>query len=869
MILYLLLCLVSVLAGCGILTLIGLDVDRRNSLFLAPVLSLSAVAIFMGGLVAGGFSVGEITPAAYILCFGAAVLGAIRHGKTVLASWRALLIIAVLPVLILLPSIVEGFENYSGGLCMDGWSYVTFAQSLQRHALGADGWLPVDVQYAAYFGKATRFISCAFLAFLAPLSGEHNSAQEVLGRYLGWLFFVYGSACLFFAKAVRLNRSMAWVLVFLATLSGWMLKIINANSVDNALALCLLPAALGVLFLMPAPSMQHGIVIGVMLATVLYAYPESSPFTIVAILAMAAQRMIEVRHQLHEFGRMGIALLVTVGGCIFPFASGIASFFHWEATLAGGAVGSRPGEPFYHSLSAPGYILPGYWGLTPDFDGPLIAETYLSHYNLYAVVVASILTLAALFGVSLLLRRREWSLPLFTASMTTAYVVALVHFRYPYAAYKVLLLTWPFIVYEVIVAAEWVWEDLSKRPSGWSHRAVAAVWVGLIMAIVGSFLLQERIFYDSLPFKSVREFRKVSAVENLARGSAVAMVVNETYANIWGVYFLRDTKLYLAGQYRGYMVDTVPFLERSEPVDPSEIHFVVTDNERSFESERLFSRAGPYYIWDCRHGPWALLTKINNPNGVEGGSDPFVWMGKGDTEFQVLSDAATSAVISAQFTLGPSLPGKTRQRMLVKVDGFEQERVVENGEQSFTVPLQPGLNHVIFRSLEKATTFLPKDPRSLLIHIARVSISTAPPVGTAQIREIDTQNKLESWNGTEPFFWMGGGYTTVTVSASAAGVAQLTATLVPGPSLIDKSKARLLITSPFGAKTQQDLNWGPARIDVPVQAGLNRIVMRAIGPNGPNVTAPRDPRIMMIGLLNLRASYRALQDSEDSCGRRH
>src|SRR6185312_15884123 len=120
------------------------------------------------------------------------------------------------------------------------------------------------------------------------------------------------------------------------------------------------------------------------------AYPESAPFTIVAILAMATQRMTSAPHQLREYGRMGIAFLVTVVISILPYAPQIASFFHRETTLARGTIGERPGEVFYQSLLAPGYVLPAYWGLIPEFDGRLLAERYLSHYNLYALTVTYI-----------------------------------------------------------------------------------------------------------------------------------------------------------------------------------------------------------------------------------------------------------------------------------------------------------------------------------------------------------------------------------------------------------------------------------------------------------------------------------------------
>ena len=144
-----------------------------------------------------------------------------------------------------------------------------------------------------------------------------------------------------------------------------------------------------------------------------------------------------------------------------------------------------------------------------------------------------------------------------------------------------------------------------------------------------------------------------------------------------------------------------------------------------------------------------------------------------------------------------------------------------------------------------------------------ISVSTPHQDETAQVRDIENPNGLESWFGKEPFFWMGGGDTIVSIFSSDAGVARLTATLLPGPSLADKSKVRLRIVSPIGGNIEQNLEWGPARIEIPVRAGLNRIAMRALGRSGPNLGVVKDHRIMMIGFRNLQAAYRAV----DSCGR--
>ena len=856
MVLYLILCLTSVLAGCGILGLLGIDVDRRHTLFLAPVVSLCCVALIMGSFVAGGFTVGEITPAAYALCIGAAILGVVRQGKTVLAGWRSLLVLAGLPLLILLPSILDGFVNYGGGTCLDNWSYVTVGQSLQHYPLGADGWLPVGVQYAAHWGKATRFISPAFLAFLAPLSGPHNDTQEVLGQYVGWLFFVYASACLFFVGTIRLNRTMAWLFVYLAVLSGWSIKLVNANSVDNTVALSLLPAMAGILFLFSHPSARHGILLGLIMAAGLYTYPEVWPFLVAAVCLISIERVCTIRSPLRNFGRLYLAAAITIGICIAPYAAEMVSFFRQELMAASAPLGSRPGEPFYHSLLTRGYVLTGFWGLTPDFDKLVNAEIYLSHYHLYAVVTSWILTLAVVLGVFLLLRQRNWSLPVFAILMTAGYAVFLIRLQYPYGAYKLLMLTWFVIAYMTTVALEYVWGTVRSPSSAWIGRTASSVGLLAFMAAGASFLLQQRMFYNSLPFKSLREFKTISAVGNLAAGVPVAMVVNDTFANIWGAHFLRKTKLYLAGEYRGYMVGYASVLDRSELVDPSKIQFVVTDNPSSMENGRLLSRIGPYYVWDCRHGPWVLLTEIQNPNGVEGGNaGPFVWMGKGDTALSVLSPGSMSAIVSAQFALGPSLPGQARQRVLVQGKDFEEDLVIGNGQQSFSVPIHAGLNRIVLRPLEKPTAVLPQDPRPLLINASHISVSIPERDGTAQIREIDNPNGLESWFGKEPFFWMGGGDTVVTVAASEPGTAQFTATILPGPSLVDSTQARLLLIPSSGAKIQRDLAWGPACIPIPVQAGRNRIVMRALGANRHNAEARGDPRIMMIGFRNLQASF--------------
>ena len=153
MILYLFICFISILAGCGILSLLRVDLDRRHTVLLAPIITLCSLSLTMGLFLSGGFSIRTATPFLYVLCAAAAVLGWLRYGQTVLANWRSILVLTALPLLILLPYITEGMENYGGGPCLDGWAYAMRAESLQGHPLGAEGWYPPHVQYSAHLGK--------------------------------------------------------------------------------------------------------------------------------------------------------------------------------------------------------------------------------------------------------------------------------------------------------------------------------------------------------------------------------------------------------------------------------------------------------------------------------------------------------------------------------------------------------------------------------------------------------------------------------------------------------------------------------------------------------------------------------------------
>jgi hypothetical protein len=77
-------------------------------------------------------------------------------------------------------------------------------------------------------------------------------------------------------------------------------------------------------------------------------------------------------------------------------------------------------------------------------------------------------------------------------------------------------------------------------------------------------------------------------------------------------------------------------------------------------------------------------------------------------------------------------------------------------------------------------------------------------------------------------FWMGKGDTTIEVLASKAGMLQLGGTFLLGPSVPELSRRTLFINNNKSYQTQVVLTAGDGLVSVPVQAGLNKIMLRPL-----------------------------------------
>src|SRR5262245_3065637 len=210
---YLAICLTSVFAGKGLLDLIGLQLETRASIYLAPITTLIIWALLLGVGVSLGF------PVKYLWCIGwflTFVLASLGVRWLVLPSftneWTPFAVVVFVPVVLMAPWFWYGPATYLGSPLPDGWSYVAYGQYLWDYGRNVEGGLAPLYQYAAHL-RRTRFIASALLGFFSPIVSPGGDTQAASGYVLAWAIFAYCSSCMFFALTKGLTRKASLVYI--------------------------------------------------------------------------------------------------------------------------------------------------------------------------------------------------------------------------------------------------------------------------------------------------------------------------------------------------------------------------------------------------------------------------------------------------------------------------------------------------------------------------------------------------------------------------------------------------------------------------------------------------------------------------------
>jgi hypothetical protein len=726
-ILFLLLCIVSVLAGFGVLAALGLELDRGHAWLLAPGVCLVCWALALGIGVSLGIPVRLLALPFWVVTAAACAFGAWRARGTVTREVsEPLLMAAALPIGMMIFDFLQGVGNHIGGPAADGWSHVAFGQYLWEMTKGAQGHFAPLHQYATHLNR-TRFIASAVIAVISPLTGAPGDTQAAAGYFVAWSLFVFGASCAFVARANGLRRQ--WLLAFcaLAVMSRWVVGAVQIHNYDNLIAISFLPMTMGMAQALPRPDWRGAVTFGGVLAAAVCTYPEMAALVIFGgALSIARRASAEA-----ELGTTGAWLAFAAGGAavalllLLPSSSDLLWFLSNQWGAATAAAGARAGEGNFPELLRLRDWGPAFWGLSSHG-----AEVTAGHgWQLVSQLLGLTVWALACAGLISTAGRRQWDIVAIAVVLTGGALFMIIGAHYSYGAYKFVLFGWWSMAWLVVAGARGLGRrsNTSRGSAQTFRRAALGAVVVLMAGLLGSVVARIVMFHRALTAVSIEPYRRVLEIERVVGTQPVIVAVDDDLANQWAVYFLRSHSIHLIG-YRGYMAmsHVVPVMEQAAPVDVGAARYVLTDAPPPTH-EAVWS-GGPYTLWRVPPAGAVFLKNIANPNGLERTNGrSFFWIGGGETEIDLIATSAGEAALSGRFVRGPSLPERAERRLLVgSTPGTDETlTIVQDGVQSLLSPVRAGDNRIHIRALDQPSVTVTGlgDTRPLLVGIEGLTVS--------------------------------------------------------------------------------------------------------------------------------------------------
>jgi hypothetical protein len=586
--LYLAVCTIAVLCGFGMLRLLKLEVTL-GGLLLSPVITLVFWSITLGIASAWRLPIKNVSGWLWGATLLFAVYGLLRARTQLLSVNLLLLLCAILPIVTMGRYFLNGLSDYLGSVLPDGWSYIAFGQYLWEYPRGIEGGLAPLYQYAAHLSD-TRSIAPALLGFLSPLV-RAGDTQSVSGLFQAWGLFSMTCAAAFCWLTQKQTKRVVVVATVLAVAAGWMINVIWANNFDNELALAYMPAFAGIVYLLDVQKRRWWLLLGCMVAGLLYTYPELSPFIFAGSTLIALPRFWQERKNWRAW-LIGIGITLAVAAILLiPFQGVLIAFVQSQVTLTV-AAGVRPGEGLFRGLVTRKFLPAALWGLG--------GEQQIDSNTVFRDALGFLFSALGATGLVVLARRQFWGIGLATGLFALGVLYYIVFQHYSYAAYKLLSISWWFLALLLAVGTDSILSFLFKT------RFTKIIPLGmalLVLVVMTDALATDR--YLGNQALSVTQFRQVNMIKPIAGDSPVRILVDDWIANQWAVYFLRDSPTDL-GIYRMYMAQShvIPLMDRASHTDPSAIRYVLTD--KGFEEEASASQwqkkwsGGPYTLWQIK-----------------------------------------------------------------------------------------------------------------------------------------------------------------------------------------------------------------------------------------------------------------------------
>lgn len=595
---YLLICFISILSGKGILRLINVNICFSLSIFLAPIITLSFISIFLGWGILFNFPIKEFWYVGWIFIGIFSFLGLIDKniinfimnffsGKNRINDTKyttpfffesnfifnsiILWIIILLPVLTIKPYFSHGLSVYGGSNHADGWSYIAYGQYLWANIKGTEGQLIPLHQYGAHL-SSTRFISSSILAFFSPLIGQAGDTQISANFLIAWSLFNLGSTCVFFAKTYKVDIYIP-IFLFLLLFSRWILLMIGINNFDNAITLPFLPAFAGIAKVFQNQKLRWGIILGILTSACLYCYTEIAP---IVFICAALLFIFPIGYEFKKKGLFEISLFflsVFLSALLFslPYLKQALFFMYMQ----------------FNGFKQQVTLLFPYQSWINIYSS--IRETK-PFYNYIGIILIAL----SGFGAYLLLRKKEMGLICCSIFLLLA-SIDMIYIRHnEYAGYKFLLLNWWIFVFFITIAI--------RKLFSYKLKFSVFLIIPVIFIFKGYFSSNWILLKDldyGVSYKDIRSLRSLEKIKNIVKDKSILVSVEDPLENQWAVYFLRDYSIKLT-EYRGLMAmsHVIPLMERSRKIDSASIGFELNNRSHAPNNKyKLVWTSGPYFLW--------------------------------------------------------------------------------------------------------------------------------------------------------------------------------------------------------------------------------------------------------------------------------
>lgn len=716
---YLLLCAISILVGRGLLSLLGIPELYKKS--LAPFATLVFWSIFLG------FFVGFGTPVKYLglliwpLSIWLAWWGTKKKdGNLEFSLSTGDLLLVAIPLLLAFQYIRYGFFLYPAFINMDHWAYIAMGQYLWDFSRCAHEVLPPVHQFANNMVCTTRYISASLLSLISGLLNGAGDTQPGAGILLPWGMFVYTSSLRFMIEHLSTSKPIRTAYLLLGALAGWPMLLVNMSNFDNLLIISFLPVIF-VVSLQTDFSWRWNIMLGLLLASVVYIYPEMIPFIYPVMGIFILKRILSIKLPISKI--LTALIIVGIGALavLLPYLSTAVSFLRDQVNNVSEQQKLLPGYGYFLELISPTYQWIALWGMG--------GEIYDGGFYTFRTAVAVILYALLGYGCYLLIKTKEWALFVAFVIFFVSLLYVDFYHRYAYGTYKLLILFWWLIAYLVLLAFKRI-ADMNPQSEKKLYTAgIFGYFSYLISAAIFAFHGLYLPFNSLVSFNSIEPFKQLETLP-IPPGRSIAAILTDDYNNMWAAYYLRNENvlLYPMGGYMYYHL--APFDPKIKQAAIEDIQYLLTDARGPTPPGKPIWHNSRYRLYELPD-TWAYIFDINNPNTLEFKENEqlFFWLGNEPTKIQIVSNFDGCGQISFDASLGPSLPETSIRHLIVSSADETNSLVVTSGIVNDHITLRKGPENIVKLQVLDTPTHLMQpngDTRTLLLGVSNLTVEQCP-----------------------------------------------------------------------------------------------------------------------------------------------